>query len=153
MPIRSTLSKLAGLVAPVTRGMTLGVRGACFDENGRIFLVRHSYMPGWYMPGGGVERGESTIEALERELSEEGGIVLDAPAELFAVYWNTKRRRDHVLLFVARRISRPDPPAYPNHEIVEADFFDPDSLPAETSPATRRRIAEVLTGSPADRHW
>lgn len=153
MPIRSALSKLAGLAAPVTRGMTLGVRGACFDAKGQIFLVRHSYMPGWYMPGGGVERGESTIEALERELSEEGGIVLDAPAELFAVYWNTKRRRDHVLLFVARRISRPNPPAYPNHEITEAAFFDPAALPAETSPATRRRIAEVVNGSPADRHW
>ena len=38
------------------RGMTLGVRAACFNADGQIFLVRHTYVPGWYMPGGGVER-------------------------------------------------------------------------------------------------
>ena len=40
----------------LARGMTLGVRAAAFDEGGRVFLVRHSYVPGWHMPGGGVER-------------------------------------------------------------------------------------------------
>ena len=153
MPIRSALSRLAGLIAPVTRGMTLGVRAACFDAEGRVFLVRHSYMPGWYMPGGGVERGESAAEALERELVEEAGIVLGGAPQLFAVYWNRKRIRDHVVLFVARDFTRPDPPAYPNHEIVEAAFFDPAALPEGISPATRRRLDEILHGVPPERHW
>ncbi|MCX5515605.1 NUDIX domain-containing protein [Kaistia algarum] len=153
MPIRSALSRLSGLIAPVTRGMTLGVRGACLDAEGRVFMVRHSYMPGWYLPGGGVERGESAAEALERELEEEGGIVLGAPATLFAVYWNRKRARDHVVLFVARDFARPRPPAYPNHEIAEVGFFDPLSPPTETSPATRRRLTEILNGTPPDPHW
>ncbi len=49
-----------------TRGMTLGVRAACFDEQGRIFLVRHTYVPGWYLPGGGVEHGETVAVRLRR---------------------------------------------------------------------------------------
>src|SRR5438552_10539353 len=39
------------------RGMTLGVRAAVFDEEGRIIMVRHRYAPGWLLPGVGVERG------------------------------------------------------------------------------------------------
>lgn len=58
-------------VFKLTRGMTLGVRAACFDGEGRIFLVRHTYVPGWYMPGGGVERGETALDALRKELREE----------------------------------------------------------------------------------
>ncbi|MGE0237798.1 MAG: NUDIX domain-containing protein, partial [Parvibaculaceae bacterium] len=59
------------------RGMTLGVRAAIFDDQDRVFLVRHSYAPGWLFPGGGVERGETIYDALRRELVEEGGIVID----------------------------------------------------------------------------
>ncbi|RYE35929.1 MAG: NUDIX domain-containing protein, partial [Hyphomicrobiales bacterium] len=54
------------------KGMTVGVRAACFDRQGRVFLVRHSYIPGWHMPGGGVERYETVGQALEKELREEG---------------------------------------------------------------------------------
>ena len=75
------------------RGMTFGVRAAVFDAEGRVFLVKHSYMPGWYLPGGGVERGETMRQALDRELMEEAGIRLSAPATLFGLYLNRQRRR------------------------------------------------------------
>lgn len=133
--------------------MTLGVRGACIDADGRVFLVRHSYMPGWYLPGGGVERGETMIEALRRELGEEGGIRLEGEAELFGIYFNRKRKIDHVALYVCRSFSRPDPPRYPNREIAEAGFFAPDALPAELSAATRRRLGELLDGAAVDPVW
>ena len=50
--------------------MTLGVRAACFDAEGRIFLVRHTYLPGWYLPGGGVERGALSKEQVAQTLQE-----------------------------------------------------------------------------------
>ena len=131
--------------------MTLGVRAACFDDEGRVFLVRHSYVPGWHMPGGGVERGETVMDALLKELSEEGNLVPSAPPELFAVYFNRRTSdRDHVL-FYRCRVSQTTP-KQPDREILEAGFFALDALPDGVTSATRRRLEEI-GGKPADPYW
>src|SRR5678815_5331070 len=79
------------------RGMTLGVRGLVIDGAGRILLVQHSYMRGWHLPGGGVEPGETLIEALVRELAEEGNIRLTGAPRLHGIFFNRRAsQRDHV---------------------------------------------------------
>jgi 8-oxo-dGTP pyrophosphatase MutT (NUDIX family) len=137
----------------LVRGLTLGARGLIFDGNGRVFLVKHSYLPGWHLPGGGVEPGETLLAALARELREEGNIELIDPPLLHAVYFNRRvSRRDHVALYVVRSFRQTAPPQ-PNGEIVAHGFFATDALPADTSRATRERIAEVLTGRAAAEIW
>ena len=136
----------------VSRGMTLGVRAACFDEAGRIFLVRHTYVPGWHMPGGGVERGETAIEALLKEMREEGNLEAVSAPELFHVYFNTRiSRRDHVLLYRVDVRQSADRPA--DREIAECGFFQTEALPDGTTEATRRRIAELRGEVPPTHHW
>jgi 8-oxo-dGTP pyrophosphatase MutT (NUDIX family) len=135
------------------RGMTLGVRGLVLDGEGRVFLVKHSYITGWYLPGGGVETGETVLAALVRELREEGNITLTSAPVLHGVYFNGRvSRRDHVALYVVRAF-RQDAPPTPNSEIVAHGFFAPDALPADTARGTRERIAEVLHGAPVAEQW
>jgi len=134
--------------------MTLGVRAAVFDADGKVFLVRHSYTPGWYLPGGGVEPGETMQAALARELMEEGGIALERPAELFGLYLNRQASpRDHVALFVSRAWRQERAPKIPNLEIVECGFFAPDALPESATKATRLRLAEINEGRAVSAEW
>lgn len=135
------------------RGLTMGVRAVVIDGEGRIFLVKHSYADGWHLPGGGVEPGETLLEALKRELAEEGNIeVLGAPA-LHGVFFHPRySRRDHIVLFVVRDHRQSSPPV-PNHEIVDHGYFPPGGLPADATAGTRARIAEVLTGKPIAQRW
>ena len=135
------------------RPLTLGVRAVVLDENGRVFLVRHSYVSGWHLPGGGVEPGETLGTAVARELHEEGNIELTEPARLHAVFFNDRvSRRDHVALFVVRGFRQSSAPV-PDREIVAHGFFPPDALPEGTTAATRARLAEVLRGLPASERW
>ena len=83
-----------------------------FDGEGRVFLVKHSYVSGWHMPGGGVEKGETLLAALERELREEGNIEVSEPPVLYAVYFNKRiSRRDHVALYIVRQFRQIAPPS------------------------------------------
>jgi ADP-ribose pyrophosphatase YjhB (NUDIX family) len=137
----------------MSRGLTLGVRGLVLDEAGRIFLVKHTYVRGWHLPGGGVEPGETLLDALARELKEEGNIDLLAPPALHAVYFNTRvSRRDHVALFVIGAFRQPAPPV-PDREIMAHGFFATDALPEDTVASVRARIAEVLMGAPTAQRW
>lgn len=136
----------------VTRGMTLGVRAACFDADGRIFLVRHTYVPGWYMPGGGVERGETALDALAKELREEGHLVARGEPELFHVYHNRNTsRRDHVLFF--RVLVEQTSPRSPDYEIAESGFFPLDALPESVTEATLRRLKELAGEAEKSQFW
>jgi 8-oxo-dGTP pyrophosphatase MutT (NUDIX family) len=136
------------------RAMTLGVRAVVFDGEGRVLLIRHSYTPGWHFPGGGVETGEATRDALGRELEEEAGIALTGPAELFGLYFSRHiSRRDHVAVYVCREWRQARQPKVPNLEVVEIGFFAPDALPDGTTDGTRRRIGEIVGGQPATVDW
>jgi ADP-ribose pyrophosphatase YjhB (NUDIX family) len=135
------------------RGLTLGVRAVVIDAAGKVFLVRHSYVSGWHLPGGGVEAGETLVEALGRELVEEGNIVLVGSPPMHGVFFNpTDSRRDHIAVFVVR-VFRQDAAPRPNREIVGHGFFSLAALPADTTPGTRRRLAEVLEGAPVAAKW
>lgn len=145
--------RAAHLYWRVSRGMTLGVRGVVADPNRGVFLVRHTYVPGWHLPGGGVEAGESAVDALARELLEEGCIAMAGAPVLHGVFLNAALYgRDHVLVYrvpeyrivEAKRRDR---------EIAEAGFFRLDALPDEVTPGTRARLDEIASGAAPAPLW
>ncbi|MEJ0097420.1 MAG: NUDIX domain-containing protein [Bauldia sp.] len=136
------------------RAMTLGVRAVVFDASGSVLLIRHSYVPGWHFPGGGVEPRESIRDALARELDEETGVALAGAPELFGVYLNRRHsQRDHVAVFVCRAWRQAREPKIPNLEIIECRFFPADALPEGTTEPTRRRLAEIAGGEAQSFDW
>jgi ADP-ribose pyrophosphatase YjhB (NUDIX family) len=140
-------------LARFTRGMTLGVRAMVLTADNRIFLVRHSYVPGWHMPGGGVEAGETLEEALAKELKEEGNITLTGRAVLLGIYLNRRASaRDHVAVYVVRDFVQTTPHV-PDREIVETGFFPLDGLPEGTTQSTRKRIREALESTSLPQEW
>ena len=59
--------------------MTFGVRGVIHDAgNNAVFLVRHTYVPGWHFPGGGVEAGETALESLG---------LCETSSDHFDIFW------------------------------------------------------------------
>jgi len=135
------------------RGMTLGVRAVVLDAENRVFLVKHSYVSGWHLPGGGVETGETLREALTRELAEEGRIEPLSEPALFGVYLNSHvSRRDHVAVYLVRNF-RQDRLPEPNREIIDCGFFQTQALPEETTTGTRLRISEVIENRPPIHTW
>jgi ADP-ribose pyrophosphatase YjhB (NUDIX family) len=149
---KTMLRPLMHFVFMFTRGMTMGVRAACFDSEGRVFLVRHSYAPGWYMPGGGVERRETVGEALAKELREEGNLTIVGEPQLFHVYLNTAASpRDHVVFY--RVTVEQTGPRKPDWEILESGFFSLNALPAKTTKATLRRLQEISGEARPSAYW
>lgn len=136
----------------LSRGTTLGVRGIVVREDGQVILVRHTYVGGWHLPGGGVEKGESARDALAHELRDEAGVVLAGDAPVLGVYANHRKfRGDHVVVCIVRNWS----PCTPNAdgEIAESGWFDPADPPKGTTPATRGRLAEYLGQAPVVDVW
>ena len=77
MIIPKLIQRLLHFYWRFSRPMTLGVRGLVVDEEQRILLVRHTYVAGWFLPGGGVETGETMEQALAKELREEANLFLE----------------------------------------------------------------------------
>ena len=134
------------------RGLTLGVRAVVTNEAGQVLLLQHTYVHGWHLPGGGVERGETAETAVVRELQEEAGIrALSRPRLVSAHSNEVVHPDDHVLVY---RVDAWEPCASDAAgEIHEVGWFDPQAPPADVSPGTRRRLAEGFGDSDADPMW
>lgn len=135
-----------------TRGMTLGVRVVATDREGRVMLVKHTYLAGWWLPGGGVDRGETTQDAAVRELREETGLIATAPPRLISIHSNERFfRGDHVVVYGVDAFETGERTSH--GEIAEIGWFSPTALPEDTHRTTRLRLDEIFGGAAANPVW
>ena len=140
-------------IVGVRRRMVLGTRVAALDGD-KVLLVRHTYIPGWHFPGGGVEPGEAAHQSAERELLEETGLRPRGALRLLGLYHNVHEatNRDHLAFFVCREFDAPK--AFrPNAEIAEIGWFARGALPDDIEPGVARRVAEIFDGAPIAPRW
>ncbi len=125
--------------------ITLGARVILLRDN-QVLLIRHTYREGWYFPGGGVEKGESLEAAARREAGEEARATV-RDVTLLGIYSNfAEGKSDHVAIFVSRDFDLHE--FVPNNEIGAREWFSVDALPDGISPATARRVRELVSGGP-----
>lgn len=154
-PSKRTLMGLAARLHRVwtklRRPVTLGVKAAIYDADGRVLLVKHSYTTGWHLPGGGVSRDEHLSDAVRREVREELGLELRGELPMVSVYFAPHQgKSDHIALF---RVTEFTGDVIMNWEIAEADFFHLHDLPKEVTPATRRRLEELAGDRVVEERW
>ena len=152
-PWQRLLSRFYLTIIGIKRRMTLGVRVVLLDGN-RVFLIRHTYLPGWQFPGGGVEPGETAEESAAREVQEETGFTVTGPMELFGLYHNVNpaTNRDHVAVYICRDFTAA-PTFQRSREIAAGQWFDVDDLPNDVSPATRARLSEIFSSAARRLVW
>jgi 8-oxo-dGTP pyrophosphatase MutT (NUDIX family) len=137
----------------MSRGLTLGVRAIVRAPDGKFLLVRHTYTPGWHFPGGGVEKGETIVAALSKELLQETGLQLSSTPRLHGVFHNGHvSKRDHVLVYLCDAEGQV-PKKHRSHEIAEIAYFTLRDLPENTDPGTLRRIREIVDGEALSEAW
>jgi 8-oxo-dGTP pyrophosphatase MutT (NUDIX family) len=138
----------------ISRRPSLGVR-IMLHRDGKLLLVQHRYGGPLMLPGGGVEPGESVRSAARRELLEESGISDCGPLTLAGMYLHLAHGRpDYVVLFTGELPQTlPQYRATPLSEVESIHIEVADVQDENISPATRRRIAELLDGNPSSEFW
>ncbi len=101
---------------------------ALIEREGRIVLIkRKNPPPGWALPGGFVDYGETLEAAVIREAKEETGLDIELVSQ-FHVYSDPSRDpRQHTIatVYLARAKGEPEG----GDDASEARWFDPEELP------------------------
>ncbi|HEX4862072.1 MAG TPA: NUDIX domain-containing protein [Rhizomicrobium sp.] len=124
---------------------------ALIVRDGKVLLVRHSYVPGWLLPGGGVARAEAAEHAIQREMKEEIGLVRCAPPVLFGLYSRKTGWATNVIALY--RLDDAEFTFAPNFEIREIQFADPLAPPEGTPASVRNRLKEFAGLEPKSPYW
>jgi len=144
------LYKVNKIIWKITKPTTIGVRLILIKED-KILLVKHTYQDSWYLPGGGVKKGEIFEQAARREFKEELGGELNE-LKLFGVYNNFyESKNDSIVVLLCTDFTFT---GKTDNEIEKFDYFQLDNLPEGVSPGTRKRINEYLNNLyPAVGRW
>ncbi len=82
--------------APQANSLVPSVNVVVTNAGGDVLLIRRSDNENWAVPGGGIDLGESMVQAAVRETKEETGIDCEVTG-LIGIYTDPK----HVILYTS----------------------------------------------------
>ena len=130
----------------LSRPLTMGARCIVINDKREVLLIKHTYIEGWHIPGGGIDAGESAESAMQRELIEETMLQISGPLKLVGIYHcSTYSKRDHVVVFLSQEFKKIRDEQ--SLEIAECRFFPLDNLPVDTDKDTAAWISDALGSS------
>ncbi|WP_035853346.1 NUDIX hydrolase [Cryptosporangium arvum] len=145
--VEAVLALEAGHATP-----KVDVRGALFDDEDRVLLVREARDGRWTLPGGWADALDRPSHAAEREFAEEAGLAVRA-TKLAAVYDGSVHNGHspagpwHIykLFFVMERLDDAAPVAGLDGETSDVAFFALDALPElSTARTTAHQLRRAL---------
>ena len=123
---------------------TLGSNIAIFSDS-KVLLTKREDFHVWCLPGGGIEAGESFVQACKRETREETG--LDVCVErLVGIYSRPKWGLYHIMVFAGCAIEDREP--FGSEEVEAIAYFGVNELPAELLLGQRQRILDAFANQP-----
>jgi len=128
----------------IFRPILIGVRTMMIQDD-KVWLVRHTYIPGWFMPGGGLKRGETLEQAARREAFEEMGAQLGQVTLIGAYTSFLDWKTDHGIVFLCKEFKIT---GQSDSEIAEVRAFSLNKLPEDLWPSHRLRLKEYAEGIP-----
>lgn len=124
------------------RPIRMGVR-IMMIQDGRVWLIRHTYLPGWFMPGGGLKKWETLEQAARREAREETGAELGEISLLGTFTSFIQWKTDHAVVFLCRDFKIT---GGSDGEIAELRAFPLDALPEDTFSSHRHLLEAFRKG-------
>ncbi|GAA3399478.1 NUDIX hydrolase [Paenibacillus hodogayensis] len=125
---------------------SIGV-GALLKKDGKVLLVRRAQEPGkgyWTNPGGYIEQHEQIHRTIEREVSEEAGIVSKAVG-ILALRDQPRDIHNVYVAFEMEYVS--GEPTPDNYEVDAAGFFDQEEMEGmNVAPFTRWLVDIAFNG-------
>lgn len=134
--------------------------GILTDDQGRMLLQKRSDNGKWGLPGGCLELGESSVDALKREFLEETGIAVE-PVRFLNIYTNCPTHYSNgdetqsvVFLYEVKAMGDYDISSMVNDETLALQFFSPEETEALDFAFERHRlmISEYLSNTFAMGH-
>ena len=144
MKLKKILFKFIGLLIKLKtrlfKPFSVGARAIVINDKQQVLLLKHTYNDLWYLPGGGINKKETLIDGLKRELKEELNLTFDKLPILLGTYSNFfEHKSDYISIFIIKQYTM-NP--VKNLEIEKWHFFDLHNLPSTISPGSKKRILE-----------
>ncbi len=128
-----------GLINP--KKFAVGVLIKC-TETGRVFLLlRNDKKPVWSVMSGGLNKGESQLECLKREMREE--LSVDPELVTYKYIHSEYNEGNDLEFYYYQGLTKKEFIPKLDHENIKGEWFAKDEIPSPLFKGMKEKIANI----------